>query len=203
MSEIQSVMSDATSGRSFRRWYWAIRAAAIAIPVIGALPTVVNLYYSYRHGIPFAQVYHKLNQYELWQKNGDCRIDYREISASKGAKVNVGACPSTGDISIKVSLAGGKQSYEWLAFDQLQRTTLLDFFVTHGARPGRRWSHSLATSEFPHRPGRLTSRLSGLGVEGAHRPRRQRRRQVLPRDDRRLPGPRRQARGSAVQHQLP
>ena len=135
-SEMSNVVSEATSGRTFRRWYWAIRLAAIAIPVVGALPTVMNLYYSYRHGIPFAQVYHKLNQYELWQRNGDCRIDYREISASKGTKVNVGACPSTGDISIKVALASGKQSYEWLSFDQLQRTTWLNLLVSSAHAEG-------------------------------------------------------------------
>jgi hypothetical protein len=62
----------------------------------------------------------RLQQYELWVKNGTCAIDYSEINAGKDAKVKIGACPTTGDISIQVSLAAGSSFFEWIDFNQLQ-----------------------------------------------------------------------------------
>ena len=53
-------------------------------------------------------------------KNGSCAIDYSEINAGKDAKVKIGACPTTGDISIQVSLAAGSSFFEWIDFNQLQ-----------------------------------------------------------------------------------
>jgi hypothetical protein len=107
----------------FNRWQSLIRAVAIGVPVLGALPTAVNLYHSWRHGIPYTQVSHKLAQYDLWVRNGDCKIDYKEIGAAKGSKINIGACPLSGDISIKITLPDGRATYEWIAFDQINQTT--------------------------------------------------------------------------------
>jgi hypothetical protein len=118
--QVSALVAEATAGRSFRRWYTLIKVAVIAVPVIGATPTALNIYYAWRHGIPYSQVSHRLQQYDLWVKNGTCAIEYSEINASKDAKVKIGACPTTGDISIQVSLAAGTSFFEWIDFDQLQ-----------------------------------------------------------------------------------
>lgn len=97
-----------------------IRAAVLAVSVAAAIPTAHNLYYSWAHGIPFSQVPHRLAQYDLWVKNFDCKIEYRQLLTASGTKVDVGACPTSQDIAIKVS-SSGKSSYEWIAFDQLQK----------------------------------------------------------------------------------
>jgi hypothetical protein len=104
---------------------------AIGVPVVGAIPTGMNLYHSFKHGIPYAQVSHKLQQYDLWVRNMDCTIEYKEVSANQDTKINIGVCPTSGDISIKVALPKGKAIIEWIAFDRLkQANALLNFLVS-------------------------------------------------------------------------
>jgi hypothetical protein len=100
-----------------------IKAGVLMVSVAAAIPTANNLYYSYKHGIPFDQVSHRLAQYELWMKNLECKIDYRAISAANNTKIDVGACAKTGDIAIKVSGAQGQAAYEWIALNRLQKPT--------------------------------------------------------------------------------
>ena len=129
--QVSGLVTEATSGSTFRRWYWLIRIVVIAVPVIGATPTALNIYYAWKHGIPYSQVSHRLQQYNLWVKNGSCNIDYKEISTGRDAKVNIGACATTGDISIQVSLAGGRSIFEWIDFNELQQmNTAHDFLMT-------------------------------------------------------------------------
>jgi len=118
--QVSAVVAEATAGNSFRRWYTLIKVAVIAIPVIGATPTALNIYYAWKHGIPYSQVSHRLQQYELWVKNGGCAIEYSEINTGRDAKVKIGACPTTGDISIQVLLAAGQSIFEWIDFRELQ-----------------------------------------------------------------------------------
>ncbi len=99
------------------------RAAVLLVSIAAAIPTAHNLYYSWKHGIPFSQVSHRLAQYDLWIKNLDCKIDYRALATAGGTKVDVGACPKSGDIAIKVSSASGQSTYEWIAFNELQKPT--------------------------------------------------------------------------------
>jgi hypothetical protein len=109
-----------------------VRAGVLAVSVAAAIPTAHNLYYSFAHGIPYKEVPHRLAQYDLWMKNLDCRIEYRQIATAGGTKVDVGACPTSRDIAIKVSGEGGHATYEWIAFDQLQKpqaTSLLGLVV--------------------------------------------------------------------------
>jgi hypothetical protein len=98
-----------------------IRAAVLGVSVLAAIPTAHNLYYSWAHGIPYAQVPHRLAQYDLWMQNLDCKIDYRQLATNSGTKVDVGACAKSGDIAIKVSSSAGHSSYEWIAFKNLQK----------------------------------------------------------------------------------
>ena len=98
-----------------------IRAAVLGVSVLAAIPTAHNLYYSWAHGIPYAQVPHRLAQYDLWMKNLDCKVEYKQLLTTSGTKVDVGACAQSGDIAIKVSSAAGHSSYEWIAFNDLQK----------------------------------------------------------------------------------
>ncbi len=102
-----------------------IQFGVLAVSVAAAIPTAQNLYYSWSHGIPFSEVSHRLQQYDLWMKNLECKIEYRALSTASGSKVDVGACKQTGDIAIKVSGANGAQAYEWIAFEQLKKAPAL------------------------------------------------------------------------------
>jgi hypothetical protein len=98
------------------------RIIAITAAVGGAIPTAMTLYQSYAHGIPYTEVSHRLKQYDLWVRNFDCKIDYRALTTAQGTRVDAGACGKTGDIAIKVTASSGKAAYEWIAFEQLQKT---------------------------------------------------------------------------------
>ncbi len=108
-----------------------LRMIAIGVPVAGAVPTGITLYHSFKHGIPYSQVSHKLEQYDLWVRNMDCAIEYKDMSATPNTKINIGVCPSNGDISIKVAMPEGKAIVEWIAFDRLkQANALLNLLVS-------------------------------------------------------------------------
>jgi hypothetical protein len=114
-----------------------VKLGVLAVSVAAAIPTARNLYYSWTTGVPFNQVEHRLTQAELLEKNFDCKIDYRALSAATGAKVDVGSCAKTGDISIKISGPNGQVNYEWIAFEKLPKpaatqaaSSMLDIFIT-------------------------------------------------------------------------
>ena len=114
-----------------------VKLGVLAVSVAAAIPTARNLYYSWTTGVPFNQVEHRLTQAELLEKNFDCKIDYRALSAASGAKVDVGSCAKTGDISIKISGPNGQVNYEWIAFEKLPKpattqaaSSMLDIFIT-------------------------------------------------------------------------
>lgn len=118
-----AAVAQETKGGPLSRTFFAARVIAIVAAVGGAIPTAMSLYHGWQHGIPFAEVPHRLGQADLWSKNFDCKIDYKALSAEGGTRVDVGACRKSGDISIKVSTAEGRSTYEWIAFDQLQKAT--------------------------------------------------------------------------------
>jgi hypothetical protein len=112
-----------------------VQFAVLAVSVAAAVPTAQNLYYSWQHDVPFTEVSHRLAQYELWMKNLDCKVDYRALSTAGGTRVDVGACGKTGDIAIKVSGRNGQATYEWIAYEQLQKpasqtASVMRLFVT-------------------------------------------------------------------------
>jgi hypothetical protein len=97
------------------------RAIAITAAVGGAVPTALTVYQSVAHGIPYKEVSHRLEQYDIWVRNFDCKIDYRALTTAQGTRVDAGACGKTGDVAIKVTATGGKAAYEWIAFNKLQK----------------------------------------------------------------------------------
>ncbi|MDQ8700558.1 hypothetical protein [Hyphomicrobium sp. LHD-15] len=98
-----------------------LKTAALVVTIVGAVPTAITAYHAWQYKVPFTQVSHRLAQYAIWERNIDCQIEYKALSTSQGTKVDAGACASTGDISLKVSTSDGKATYEWIAYNQLQK----------------------------------------------------------------------------------
>ncbi len=98
-----------------------LKTAALVVTIVGAVPTAITAYHAWQYKIPFSQVSHRLAQYEIWERNIDCKVEYKALSTAQGTKVDVGACAKTGDISLKVSATDGKATYEWIAYNQLQK----------------------------------------------------------------------------------
>lgn len=123
----------AQGGAAANRLVQAVKVAVLLVSVAAAVPTAQNLYYSWKTGVPFNQVQHRLTQAALWEKNFDCKIDYRTLVTSETSRVEVGSCAKTRDISIRVT-SGKQTNYEWIAFEQLpkpasQTAGLLELFI--------------------------------------------------------------------------
>lgn len=113
-----------------------LKTAALIVTILGAIPTGITAYNAYRFGVPFSQVSQRLAQYDLWVKNIDCKVDYKAISTAQGTRVDAGACAATGDIALKISTSDGKSTYQWIAYNELQKpgeqphaTGLLDLLI--------------------------------------------------------------------------
>jgi hypothetical protein len=98
-----------------------LKTAALVVTIVGAIPTAMTAYHAWQYKVPFSQVSHRLAQYEIWERNIDCKIEYKALSTAEGTKIDAGACDETGDISLKVSTDDGKATYEWIAYNQLQK----------------------------------------------------------------------------------
>jgi hypothetical protein len=134
--DVLTAMSEDAKKGPLARPLLIARIIAISAAVAGAVPTATNFYHSWKHDIPYSQVSHRLSQYDLWVKNFECKIDYKAISTAQGTKVDVGACPKSGDIAIKLTASNGKAAYEWIAAENLQKSSmaaasaLLSLFVS-------------------------------------------------------------------------
>lgn len=98
-----------------------LKTVALVVTIVGAIPTAITAYHAWQYKVPFDKVPHRLAQYDLWMKNLDCKIEYKALDTAQGTKLDVGACPSTGDIAIRIASADGKTTYEWIAYNELQK----------------------------------------------------------------------------------
>lgn len=135
MSDTSSLLNLSSPTHPVNRTLWLIKVLVLAVSVAAAIPTARNLYFSWKNDVPFDQVDHRLAQAALLEKNFGCKIDYRSLVAQGNARVEVGSCAKTGDISIRVKGPNGQVNYEWIAFEQLPKpasraASLLDLIVT-------------------------------------------------------------------------
>ncbi|MFT3730344.1 MAG: hypothetical protein QM780_02810 [Hyphomicrobium sp.] len=134
MSDAPSLLNISHPAHPVNRTMSVIKLLVLAVSVAAAVPTARNLYFSWKNDVPFNQVDHRLAQADLFEKNFDCKIDYRSLAITGAEKIDVGTCKKTGDISIRVS-GNGQTNYEWIAFDRLPKPKtktagLIDFIVS-------------------------------------------------------------------------
>jgi hypothetical protein len=111
----------ARSGGDYDRLISFLKNLALVVTIVGAVPTAITAYHAYTFKVPFSQVPQRLAQYDLWVKNIDCSIEYKALATAEGTRVDVGACPKTGDIALKLSSPDGKAAYQWIAYNELQK----------------------------------------------------------------------------------
>ncbi len=114
-------MSDQAPESLYSNLKALTRVIAIGIPLIGAIPTATNIYYGLKYDIPWWEVPHQAEQAKLWAKNAECRPHYRALSTGTDTVVYVASCPTTHDISLKISVPGRDSVYEWIAFSSLRK----------------------------------------------------------------------------------
>jgi hypothetical protein len=127
----------ARTGGDYDRMISFLKNLALVVTIVGAVPTAITAYHAYTFGVPFSQVPQRLAQYDLWVKNIDCQIEYKALATAEGTRVDVGACPKTGDIALKLSSTDGKAAYQWIAYNELQKpgeepksTGILDLLIS-------------------------------------------------------------------------
>jgi hypothetical protein len=135
MTDAPSMLNVLHPTHPVSRTLSVVKLLVLAVSVAAAIPTARNLYFSWQNDVPFGQVGHRLAQAALLEKNFSCRIDYRSLATAGAARVEVGSCQKTGDISIRVTSRDGQVNYEWIAFDQLPKpaslaANLTGFIVT-------------------------------------------------------------------------
>jgi hypothetical protein len=114
-------ISKSSSGGTLARISPLVKTAVLVVTAVGAIPTAVTAYNAWQYKIPFSEVSHRLAQYDILARNIGCSIDYKALSTTEGMRVDVGACPKTRDISLKVSDPDGAATYEWIAYNQLRK----------------------------------------------------------------------------------
>ena len=125
MSDAPSLLNISHPAHPVNRTLTLVKLLVLAVSVAAAVPTARNLYFSWKNDVPFNQVDHRLAQAALLEKNFGCKIDYRALVTQGSARVEVGSCPKTGDISIRVNGPRGQVNYEWIAFDRLPKPLTL------------------------------------------------------------------------------
>ena len=77
-------MTELAGGSADRSSTWAnvVRAIAILVPVVAAIPTAFDLYTAIKQDIPFWEVRWRLKQGELSQRNWDCQphMKYEQLA---------------------------------------------------------------------------------------------------------------------------
>lgn len=112
-----------------------LKTAALVVTILGAIPTAVTVYHAWQYKVPIWEVSHRLAQYEIIKRNIGCKIEYKALTTGQGTILDAGACPATGDISLRISTADGKEAYEWVAYNDLEMpgeqapASLLDLLV--------------------------------------------------------------------------
>ncbi len=133
LHETIETLTTAPPGSTLSKWQKLVRVIAISIPVIGAIPTAWTIYQSFAHDIPYDEVAYREAQHKLWVKNIDCLPEFQALNTGKGTRIDVGSCPKTGDIAIRIALQDGAATQEWISFEDLKKKTqtasLMDFII--------------------------------------------------------------------------
>ena len=146
-------LTQPAKGSFLHRFKRTIQVALIIVSVLGAIPTAVTLYHSVTTGIPFSQVPHRLAQQKMWTALGGCvpSIDFKALT-TRNTRVDVGACPDTGDILFRVATQAQGATYEWFPIANLQRTA-----GTGGT--GSLWDWLVSNARADDRAGRIDGRI--------------------------------------------
>lgn len=122
-------MTELAGGSADRSSTWAnvVRAIAILVPVVAAIPTAFDLYTAIKQDIPFWEVRWRLKQGELSQRNWDCQphMKYEQLAnlgagASDKSQIFASACPKSGDTHVRLHRASATfPSQLWISFQEL------------------------------------------------------------------------------------
>ena len=111
----------AASSPVSRKWWQWFLAPAVLGAFLGAIPTAIDLYKAFEYDVGYSDVKHAEEQRRLWTKNFDCAqsMNYQQIQAGEGIKVQVGACPN-GDVLIELQPPNTGRILEWISINRIR-----------------------------------------------------------------------------------
>ncbi len=103
-----------------KAWQYFLLYPAVFGVLLGAIPTGIDLYKSFKYGISVSDVAHAEKQKNLWIKNIRCvqNLSYHTVQTEDKSTVQIGACQN-GDVLIElIPKDGGTQVAEWVSLDR-------------------------------------------------------------------------------------
>ncbi|MCF6200480.1 MAG: hypothetical protein L3J67_14050, partial [Hyphomicrobiaceae bacterium] len=109
-------------------WQYFLLYPAVFGVLLGAIPTGINIYKSFKYGIEVSAVAHAEEQRSLWIKNLHCvqSLSYHAVETESGATVQFGACKN-GDVLIEVIPKDKESSVaQWVSINRVQTSNALN-----------------------------------------------------------------------------
>ncbi len=108
-------------------WQYFLLYPAVFGALLGAIPTGIDLYKSFKYGIEVSEVAHAEEQKQLWIKNLHCvqGLTYHSVKTEDGSTVQIGACQN-GDVLIELIPNGEATPVaEWVSINRVKAASSL------------------------------------------------------------------------------
>ena len=109
-----SEQSDSGTPRTW--WQWILVYPTLAITLVSAIPTFLQLYRSLTMDVPYSKVASAINQDTLWKRNSQC-LAARQIegfTTSQGSNISLLEC-ANGDLLVVLP-----KGLHWIAAEEIQ-----------------------------------------------------------------------------------
>lgn len=109
--------ADAAARAPRRWWQWMLVYPALAVALVSAIPTYVEIFYSKKYEVPFGQSAAAKQQNDLWQRNLSCSAaPFDGLKTDFNVEVDAIICRS-GDVLVRVRAPNNASFYRWVPVD--------------------------------------------------------------------------------------
>lgn len=101
-----------------RWWHWVFLYPTLVASVLGAIPTLLTAYRSFKYDVPYTKVEEASSQQELWAKNIECLRNavFTPTRNPNGVEISSVVCAS-GDVLLSGKRPGWSTAqYRWVAW---------------------------------------------------------------------------------------
>ncbi len=116
-------------------WQYFLLYPAVFGVLLGAIPTGINIYKSFKYGIEVSAVAHAEEQKKLWIKNLHCvqNLNYHAVETENGSTVQFGACKN-GDVLIEVIPKDKESSVaQWVSINRVKTANAFNSLLMSSA----------------------------------------------------------------------
>lgn len=107
--------------RSLPWWKLVLLYPTLAVSIVSAIPTYLELMNSMRLGVPYGQSDQALRENRLWQDNIDCAAaPFDGLANKQNVQVDAVVCRS-GNVLVRVKPPEASTAYKWVPLDSVVR----------------------------------------------------------------------------------